>query len=250
MIEQKTFIVLSHPRSGTTYLNNFILSSNEIVQCYDELFNLNDITKSWLKQMNFKTIRDFPYYFYTKIYNSKYTVSRYVNDFARKSRKITDKEITGFKLFPFQLSSREIEHLIINLQIPVILVRRRNFIQAAISYEIAKATNQWDHRSKANLDNIEIKIENLHRFIRTYYDKLDYYEEVLRINNQKSFKCYYEELFLLDTINAIFDFLGAPKISEIPEWGNKLNTIDRYKKITNLNQIKLNFCNEKYGYLE
>lgn len=246
---ESIFIILSHPRSGTTYLNNYILPSHPKVHCYDELFFLSETTRKYLKKIGLSTRFDFPFNVFTKFFSSEYSVYRYIQAHHLKAKQYSGKNIIGFKLFPNQLKPHEIEYLFIKKKIPVIILRRKNMIQAAISYQIAKITGQWAYHSKKDFGEIVIDPSTIEDYFRKFADFLDHYEKLLSEYNIQYHKCYYENLFTLDTINKIFDFLSVEHIHKIPEGDKKLNTPDRYKKIKNLNEIQNIFCNEKNGFL-
>lgn len=246
---KNNFIVLSHPRSGTTYLTNYILASHSEVHCYDELFFLSDTTKNWLNLIGHNTMKDFPFNYYKKYISSNYSLKRYLINYTKKVQKFTGKNIIGFKLFPAQLKKNEIEYLLVDQLIPIVLLKRKNIIQSAISYQIAKITGQWSYKNKDDLEKFSIDTFEIEKFIKFNFDRLLFFEKLLIKHDIPFYKCYYENLFQLESINRVFNFLDVPPISEIPKGDKKLNTPDRYKKIINLKEIENKFCNDEYGYL-
>lgn len=50
-------------------------------------------------------------------------------------------------------------------------------------------------------------------------------------------------------INKVFHYLGAEDISQISEWGEPLNSIDRYNLILNIAEVEKFLGNSENGCL-
>jgi|GEM_PF-4298165 len=245
------FIVLAHPRTGTTYFCNDILSSHEEVFCFDELFNQKGHipTLTRLENMKLQPFDSLKYKAYSFLTNEKKAHLGYIKDFKNRSQEIYNKPIIGFKLFPFQIPNDVLDYLIENTSIKFIVLRRKNIIQAAVSMFLLQFYKRRNSNDKKEFEEYEIDINWCKNFIERYNNSLNNSEVKLKKTPDRFLKIYYEELFEIDTINECYSFLNTKPIKVIPSGSEKLNSGKIYKKIKNLNQIQFELCNVENGYL-
>lgn len=236
------FIVLSHPRSGTSYLVHGVLSSHPGVICFGELFNSTDHTKRIIRDYG---LEDFD--------NKIYINSRRFKEplkFLREFRKKIDREkLIGFKLFPEQLFDYDIVSLA--EQWPIIFLRRMNMAQSAISYEIARRTGQWNKTQAEIVEPFEANINRMIRFINKYNYYLNNYEKFLEVNNIKHLSLTYENLFTRNSLDKITDFLGIDEFPETFDFkDSKLNDKARYVAlIKNIEEVNERMTEKGFGSL-
>lgn len=130
------FIVISHPRSGSTYFCNRILSSNPDFFCYDALFSQkNPNTIEYLNRLGLDFYDD-------------NDIDQYLEEHYCRAARYTGKNIIGFKIFIGHLTDIDYKQILDNKNYKIILLHRKAIIKSAVSYQIAKRTGQWDHRDK------------------------------------------------------------------------------------------------------
>jgi len=226
------FAVLSHPRSGTTYFISKMLKSHPDIKCHDEIFNKKrgkPIHVMLEKQYEVK-----PYY------DEKYGNDqiKFIEEYYEKVRLKTNKKCVGFKMFHSQLSPHIINSYALQ-NLKIILLRRINLGKAALSWEIATTTKQWDIRNKAEIDPFKIQLPNLRKFINYYNNQLNKSELILLENDIPHLKLNYEDLFQAYTYNKVSAFLGINDFkNKTASTASKLNSVDRYKSIINIKEVQ------------
>lgn len=256
----KKFIVLSHPRSGSSYLCaglsgvcEGILCSHKQIACFDELFNTTPKTIEILKSLG---MSPFPRQKDTICYRLRQSFKRqkdkkyqqFLQEFFSKVGTISNKKNIGFKLFAKQLPKHDILNLITNPDYKIILLRRQNMLQAAISYEIAKMTGQWNLIDAKDFA-IKANITRLKHFIKDNKESIRIFRKHLHKNNKKFLEIHYEQLYTLDTVNKIFKFLGVKEYKNYEFQNSKLNNAQRYHMISNAEEIEHKLGSPTNGYL-
>lgn len=225
------FILLSHPRSGTTYFASKILKVHPDIICLDEIFNRKkgkEIHNTLEKKYSIK-----PYY------DPSYKGDRiaFIENYYNKLAKYYDVNNVGFKLFHSQLGPGLINTKLINTY-KIILLRRMNMGKAAISWEIGVNTKQWGLKDKKDLPEIEINPEKIYEFINFYTRKLNTTENLLIKRNIPYLLLYYENLFTQQTLSKVGNYLNLDNYPKIKIVNKSLNNPSRYKKIKNIEIIR------------
>jgi len=209
-----------------------MLKSHPDIKCHDEIFN-----KKRGKPIHVMLERQYklkPYY--DEIYNNN--PIKFIESYYNKVRLKTDKKCVGFKMFHSQLSPHIINTYALQ-KIKIILLRRMNLGKAALSWEIATTTKQWDIRNKAELKPFEINLSNLKKFITYYNNQLNKSELILLENNIPHLKLNYEDLFQEYTYKKVSAFLDINEFkNKTASTSNKLNSVDRYKAIVNIKDVQ------------
>lgn len=225
------FILLSHPRSGTTYFASKMLKRHEDIMCFDEI--LNKKRGKPIYDMLEKNYGVKPYYddFYEgdKI--------KYLETFYENVHKESKCNHVGFKLFHSQLSPKIINQKLI-FNYPIILLRRINIGKAALSWEIAMHTKQWGVKDKKDFEPFAIDLQSIKKFMNFYTRQLDRTELMLTENKIPYLLLYYENLFNKITFDKVSKFLGTTEFKRKFIQNKKLNSVSRYAMIKNIEEIR------------
>ncbi len=233
----KSFVVLSHPRSGTSYFCNGILSGHEEIVCFDEIFNKTEVTKRQLQKIGMQPFNFFRHF----------SRRNFLNEVFLKSFEKYKTPNIGFKLFPRQVSKAYLEKVILNNK--VILLKRENVSQAAVSYFIAQKTGQWDFNSKKQIENLKVPFEYIDKFYSSYYKEINDCEKYLENRKVPFLKISYESLFTQETLILVREFLYLNKEFSFNFRKIKVNSPSRYQILENFSVLN-NYCKGKgYGDL-
>jgi len=249
------FILLSHPRSGTSYFCGSILTQHNQIHCYGEIFNNPPGIVKTLDELGMKPFKTDG--MITKrlksligLNDDNYELYKtFLNELEEKTNDQKKSEITGFKLFPGQVPDNVMYELLNECKI--ILLTRNRIELAALSYEIALRTGQW-HKTGRNetFKPFKARFGKMMKFIKFYEGKLKVYENYLKENNIKHLRVYYESLYTKETLDNVEIFLDLNKPFNDKNYKNsKLNNPERYKLISNFEVIRKQFINEGYGDL-
>ena len=173
----------------------------------------------------------------------------YLDMFYAKTAGHFGKSIIGFKLFPRQLPAETLHAVIAHPGHRVVLIERRNILQAAVSYQIARQTGQWNVRNKKKLGWLSIDPDGVEKFIATYREGLTEARDVLKHADARVMDLTYEDLYTHATVNNILHFLGAKGMRYRNDRTWKLNSFRRYLRIANLFEVDRRFGNDKNGRL-
>jgi hypothetical protein len=180
-----------------------------------------------------------------------YRTKRYINDYYKKTNHATKKRTIGFKLFPGQLRPKVFNLLLESKLSKVILLRRKNLLKAALSYEIAKRTNQWDVSQKKDFTPFQASIEDIKKFLFFYSYQLSAARNTIVQSRTPMIEVEYETLFTVESIKKIINFLNEPieeKLFDLIKKGS-MNNKDRYSNILNIDKIESLFSGEEFGFL-
>ena len=234
---RSTFIVISHPRSGSTYFCNRVMPSSQDVWCYDELFRQDKAPT--VRHLNILGL---------DYYHGNY-VEFYLNDHHEKAAKYSGKTIIGFKLFRGHISDHDLRKICENEIYNKILLYRKAIIKSAVSYQIAKTTGQWNPRDKKDFEPFKIDIDKCINWINIQRTFISSTKNYMESNNIKFHQIEYNEIFDVNCVNQVFNFLGARNISDIPPPKEPLNSFERYKMIINIDEVEKEIGSNDNGYL-
>ena len=194
------FIVLSHPRSGTSYFCGGVLSKHKYVGCFDEIFNN---TANTLKVMDNLGMPPFNLTDYQDPFD-------FLNVFFQKASEKRKKYIIGYKLFPNQIDKKNLLQILQTHK--VLLLHRLNMPQAALSYFIAKRTGQWGARTKEIFKPIVLNYAELLGFVQKYETLLNTCKDFLDTNKIPYLELHYESLFTQSSLEQVTEFfvVGCP----------------------------------------
>ncbi len=236
------FIVVTHQRSGSTYFCNTVLNAANNIFCYDELFNQkSNNTIKYLEQNQIPTyspekdnsVRDY-------IGLSSRSIKKYISLHENTISRNRLVEHVGFKLMYNQITHRQFESLLLDEEINIIVLIRKNQLKAAISLEIANIFNQWDFRDKKDIGDFVIDPERINYTLNKWKYQLWLINSLQKKTKRKFHFIYNENLSELTKINDAINFIGGTQLSKVPMWGTKLNE-NRYGKILNLHELENEF---------
>ena len=111
--------------------------------------------------------------------------------------------------------------------------------QSAISYEIATKTGQWDIRMKKEFVPFEASINSVFNFCRYHKYELKVYKEYMDQHELEYLHLYYEDLFSDSTLSRVSEYLELEGFAKNYSFqSTKLNSLERYNKITNISKIR------------
>ncbi len=248
----KPFIVLSHQRAGTTTFCNEILPAHKQVYCFDELFNQPNSrhTNEALDKNQIKRFNSLKYKIEGKLFGSEFRYRNYHKDFLNKIYKSKQKEVIGFKLFTQHLPASIFKSMLLDTNNKIIVLERRNYIQAAVSIYLLTHFGQRNSIDKQELLPFEVDIDWCALWIAKNRYNINRAKKLLEKNGKEYFFVPYEELFDLSTINKVFNFLGLSPLKEFPDLKlKKLSGSKTYNKILNIKELEAALCNDYNGYL-
>lgn len=175
---------------------------------------------------------------------------------------------SGFKTLSHELTEDLNSYLLLNEEHRVIYLRRRNHLQAVVSCEIAEQTKVWQIGDYQKFDGDRYKdlnaipIEKLKAAL-DYHAYLDsFYEKVLNGRASGSFlTLFYEDLYRDDldegrrAIGAVFDFLsletpyGEELDFHLSPRKSKINSLETYRAVPNIDEINAALGSKENGYL-
>ena len=207
-IPLQKYCIASSPRSGSTLISRMLLSSNLAGDPKEYLGA--GLLQAW-----------------SKINGSKVSIKDYIKEM--ETRRTSKNGVFGIKIHGRQLlglskkiSSKHIYSIIENFD-KFIFVTRKDKINQAISYHIAKSTGVWHFDQEEWLDEFDIPEPNFDagRILNHLSDFLreeKIWENIFKNTKKPVYKIYYEDLIAdyESKSKEIFDFLGI-NISVVPQ---------------------------------
>lgn len=231
------FIVVSQPRSGSTFFCNQVLRTSPDVWCFDSLFSQNKPSaQEYLEEIGLEKY-------------SGSEIGRYLDDHYKKAFNKYGKNHVGFKLFKEDIDIESYNYLLTNGDFKIILLHRKNVLRSVVSLEIALITGQWHPRERDYFDPFDINIDQCRKRIEKYKFSINYTKDILEKNAIEYFEIEYNEIFEIDKVNNALLFLGTNTISSLPEWNEPLNSPVRYRLINNISEVEEILGTDENGYL-
>ena len=231
------YIVLSHPRSGSSLLMNCLRQHPEVIS-YGEIFVKKRIgfnSKYYSNDSKILiTIRNyFPLLFLNKLIFKNYP------------KKI---KAVGFKLFKNHTHFAKIYKWAKVNNVKIILLHRHNLLEAYISYMIDLNSNSFvSIKSKTPSDHhVTIDKIDFKKYVDEHQLLIDSYKELSKTN--EILEVTYEELNInLDnTFKKLTQFLGVEN-KIIPPKTEKIETRSVREVITNYDVLKADLSNSVYS---
>jgi hypothetical protein len=173
----------------------------------------------------------------------------YLDRFYAQTAGRFGKAVVGYKLFPRQLPEDLLLEAVSRADVHVILLKRWNMLQAAVSYEIAMQTGQWNYTQREAFETIRVDPGKIEEFVFFYRHALARAGKAVRRTGKPVFSCSYERLFRRGTIRGMLDFLGESPAQFKNEQGRKLNSPERYRRIANIKEIDARYAGLHTGYV-
>jgi LPS sulfotransferase NodH len=207
------FIILTHGRAGSTFLQQ-LLDSHPSITCYEEIFNVsngNHESFYYFCKLHYPKLS----YFFLRGKISKsslnFPLAFLVQQYLKHVYGAAQKNKVGFKLIYDQmLYYRPLISWITENSIPVIHLHRNNYLKAAMSLIIARDTGVYVTSSGSLKKSQKITVSPtrlFHGVNNLWKDKL---QCDLLMRNNPSLTVNYEDLFDKQAliIQQIVDFLG------------------------------------------
>jgi LPS sulfotransferase NodH len=229
------FVIFAHPRSGSTSLARVLGESSDVKMAIEPFHP--DYFKWNPKEKN-----------YSKIVKDEQTLNQALEEIFKKYNAI--------KVLDYQLPEKLYLSLLSRKDLKIILLQRKNLLQAAISNAVGEQTAEW-HKTKdeSKYDNLKpLDSEKLRNWME-YVGKLSkLYSSYLQKKRKDDFlSLYYEDLYsdsfndnkdILDKICKYLD-IRMPSEKAIRRYmmpsKAKINYKNIYKKIPNYEDIVKKF---------
>ena len=236
------FIVLGHPRSGSSMLISTLRKHPQIVS-FGEIFHPRSVF------LNFNPNRNTISLNRILALRNKYPVE-FLDRFIFTSYK-NDLKAIGFKLFPEHIENIRFNSiwnwLESNKDVKIILLKRQNLLASYASFLLAIKDNKWNIKDELDRTKSTVNIdpENLSKYIskrKSYDDKIKRnirYHKILEIN--------YEEMSKnsVYTMRMVQDFLETEilnlKVRLVKQEIRALPEV-----IENFEELKASFSGTKY----
>ncbi|MBX3046472.1 MAG: hypothetical protein KF698_05705 [Anaerolineales bacterium] len=208
------FIVLSHARSGSTWLVN-TLNNVPGVHCYGELFRekANYFVDRGLK------VERFP------LWREKNPGKRPLATFQYIQPLLSQEEIVGFKLMYGQLFRYpELAAYVIVRRLKIIHLFRRNALQGIISYKIAKERGQFHYRGEEYIPQTKPIVVNAREVvsqIRSMHSRSKMIDYFLRFAGPHVDIAYEDLATNQAGFRPIWQLLGLDFEASPPQWQMK-----------------------------
>lgn len=182
------FILITEPRSGSSYLTS-LLNSHPQLHCYSELFSLfpHKLINERNLYNSFTTHLD-PYNFLNHFYSNSFH---------------------GFKYFSIH-NPLVLNYLLENPQIKIIFLQRTNKLSQLASFLLAQSNDVWSNYSHTNSITFS---SNHFSLLSSWINKSLFLLNSLYQNNHNIFCINYEDLISNYNFNDLFHFLNIDSYS-------------------------------------
>jgi LPS sulfotransferase NodH len=228
------FILFANARSGSTSLAETLASSSDVTLSM-EPFHPKYI--EWNPDE-----KD-----YAKIIKSEEDMKKALKDISKK--------YNAMKVLKYQFSKRIYSAMLLEKDIKIINLSRKNAFDAALSSLIAQQTNIWQKEDEKEVEKLEeIPVYKIQEILEHYDEDNNFYAELLDNNKPKDhIDLFYEEIFSenneknIKLIQDITNFLDIRMPSEdiiakymVPSSAS-IESNKRYTDIPNWAEIKEKF---------
>lgn len=228
------FIIFANARSGSTSLAKTLASSPDV-------------------QLSMETFH--PKYTEWNPDEKDYSKTIKSEEDMREALKEISKKYNAMKVLKYQFSKRIYSAMLLERDIKIINLSRRNAFDAALSSLIAQQTNIWQKEDESEVGELKaIPIYKIQEIVEHYDEDNKYYAELLDRNKPKEhMDLFYEDIFSednienIDLIMKLAGFLNIEMPSEkvIAKYmissSASIETYKRYKDIPNWEEINKEF---------
>lgn len=257
----KRIFMICFQRSGSNMLTS-VLNKHPNINVIGQIFKDEDKFQQQLRQMKIPSFTGKLFNdnlnerneFYRLENNRELRDNRNTFDYIDSIYKAYNRKTVAnnqiIKLHGGTLFKDELKILMCDKRNKFILLTRRNLIQNAISWYVARLQNEWmiSNDKKYTKNSIHIDVEILRQYIFNLK-----YDEALWCNlistyNPISLKLKYEDIIDVDfDWNKIWRFLDLSPIDNTKPSTSKIH--NSYDHITNLDQVKQSLESEENGYI-
>lgn len=214
----RSFVVLSSGRSGSTLLTQLLNCHNEI-SCRGELLNREELHKHGLEINDKKCLIN---YILAKLLPAKFWF-RY----------------TGFKIFNEQLEfcKLSLQQLLCSLyHPPVIVLYRENLLETFVSLKIAFQNDVWYSENLINQCSIEVDWDEFEQYVET--ERMRWRESMFCLVSVRKIFVSFEELTTKQSkvMSSVFSFLKVEDCS-VTAASKRQNPLALEKKVINYHSI-------------
>ena len=228
------FIIFANARSGSTSLAKTLASSPDV-------------------KLSMETFH--PKYSYWNPNERDYSEIIKNKDDMKEALKEISKKYNAMKVLKYQFSKRIYSAMLLEKDIKIINLSRRNAFDAALSSLIAQQTNIWQKEDEKDIEELKpIPIYKIQEIVEHYHEDNRYYADLLDSKKpNEHIDLVYEDMFSevnrenIKLIKSLKTFLGIEMPSEeviekymIPSSAS-IETYKRYKYIPNWYEIKKKF---------
>jgi LPS sulfotransferase NodH len=238
----KKFVILAHPRCGSTSLCR-LLDVHPEIKVDQEPYNPGRVNWVWNHYC--------PHLDLDKGLTPEETFEKIFANF------------TGFKHMHYHVN-HDLNKAILNYAEKIIYITRNNLLQAAVSHEISNQTGNWQGGKDSNKDHVfsPLRISFIETELTRVAAQNSFYESYMKSNDIEFFKLEYGQFYSGAEQEKIKHYqevlkylevspLAEKKFSEIMSifsLDNKIGGVDLYKRIPNIDEINQMFGKD-YGYL-
>jgi len=263
--EMTKFMLIAHQRSGSNALHSVLQQHPEIF-FYGQLFGTatNHLKKSLKWGMPFTPVHQDHLYMggrtpktstvfrhqLLRFLPKSATPAKHVERFFDKAKKrTTDKHsCVGFKLHDSQMSYLDLRLVAQNHVDKVVILRRRNVLQAAVSCLYAQQTDVWATRKKTRgAKTVALAVARVEEFAKETLCSTERVRATLELADVQYHEMEYENTVLLNQYELLWRYLGVEEV-EMEPLTKRLSTPD-YSHISNAAEINEALAGEKFGWL-
>jgi len=194
-VNVKKIIIVSHPRSGSSYLNRLLSNFNRTKIVMEPFHQNPDVSSAHIKAATYNKYADF----IAELENSNHTVYDYGHsnpvEFVDMIANHSDCDYLSVKIFPGHLSREKLEQLLASAAVVIFL--RRNPLHSYISVKIAHKLAVWGGRDTSD---IKISIDEA-SYIKWNNDNWLFMEAskaIVKEHNVAHIDLQYEQLLNMD----------------------------------------------------
>jgi hypothetical protein len=184
---------------------------------------------------------------YSKTIKTEEDMSKALNEISKK--------YNAMKVLKYQFSKKIYSAMLLEKDIKIINLSRKNAFDAALSSLIAQQTNIWQKEDEGEVKELkEIPLFKIQEIVENYDKDNDYYKKLLDENKlEEHIDLFYEDIFSEDNeeniklIKYITTFLGIrmPPVEIIAKYmvpsSASIESKKRYSDIPNWEEIKEEF---------
>ncbi len=245
MNQKLKILLFAHPRSGSTSLLK-ALNTHPDVNLMHEPFNSD--RENWgPNNIN-----------YLKSVHDKESLVEMLNEIHKKCN--------GFKHLSYQLAPELNEYMLKSAEYQTIFLFRKNLLKSVVSSLIAEQNKIWTSEEKRNSDKQNIVLAPLSSTavgeqLEYLFDETAHYRDFLVGNDIPHYSISYEDLFeggdasrykKLAQLLVFLNLIPSGVTDEMKTFlapDRRINTLDNYRSIPNINELEKKFGNEKTGFL-
>lgn len=210
------FIVLSYPRTGSTFLVKKINTIEDIV-CHSEIFHnhFDAFSRAFLDRQIINRHLNKPVFGF--LLNEKRVLKKLFKLKNSQPQRFLEEiyqckaTAIGFKLFPGQ-NDVQFSKLLDKKDVHKIVLERKNRLRSYISEQISIKTNKWDlyHGEKPVKVQVTVDPNDFFRYKKKIDEYVGRIENHLKLTNQCYLKLTYDQILDSFPNDKLFELLAIP----------------------------------------